>query len=379
MPEFFSATEQAEKNTYEDYIACRMEEKIDSLFERFRKYSSFQGNVLVSWKGRIVYHNSHGYSNPRKKEPLSQGSVFQLASVSKQFTAMAIMILKEQGKLDFDDDVRKYITDWPYENMSIRHLLNHTAGLQNYMWLVEHKWKGENAPYNDEVISMLIEHQLPLNYTPGKYFAYSNSGYVVLAHLTEVISGEQFADFLHKHIFKPLGMYSSFAYSSVLNNSDERNKMMGYRKYWKGYREIPETVNDGCIGDKGIYSTTMDLYKWDQALYTEALVSRETIELAFDKARLNNNKRVSYGFGFRIEEDGDNKTVYHHGLWNGFRTSLMRYVNESSSIIVLNHTNSNAKHHLVRRIENILLEKYDDIEETDQLANFDSESGQESL
>lgn len=332
---------------------CRKEAKIDSIVQRYYKYFGFQGNVLVADKGAVIYDRSFGYADFNTKEPLTNESAFQLASVSKQFTAMGIMMLKQEGKLDFDDDVRKYIPKWPYEGMTIRHLLNHTSGLQNYMWLLEHKWKKDRAPYNHEVIAMMIKHELPLNFTPGKYFSYANTGYVVLAYIIERASGQFYGEYLKEHIFDPLGMKHTFAYSSVITRFN-KEKLTGYRKRWRGYRTIPETVHDGCLGDKGIYSTAEDLFLWDQALYTEQLVSKEILKEAFTKAELRNKRKVNYGFGFRIKEDNGDKIIYHHGLWNGFRTSIIRNIDDTTTIIVLNHTNSSAKQPLVRKLEKLM-------------------------
>lgn len=343
-----------QQNYLDDLVVCSKEQRLEKLMERYEKYYRFNGSVLVSWKGRVICNRTMGYANFDTKEPLTSVSPFQLASVSKQFTAVAIMMLKEQGKLDFDDEVKKYIPQWPYPGMTIRHLLTHTSGLSNYMWQLEHEWQKEYAPYNHEVVAMIIKNPKPLNFVPNRYHAYCNTGYVVLAYLVERISGQFFADFLHENIFQPLGMTHTFAYSATMDRRN-RGKISGYQASRRGYRAIPETIHDGCIGDKGIYSTAEDLYKWDQALYAGGVVSPRLLKEAFTKATLRNKRQVSYGFGFRIAEDNGSKLVYHHGLWNGFRTSVARYLSDSSTIIVLNNTNSNAKHMIVRDIEKILL------------------------
>ncbi len=345
---------QQEENYIENLVQCRKEERLDHLMERYERYYRFNGSVLVSWKGEIVCNKTMGFSDFENKERISHNSHFQLASVSKQFTAAAIMLLKQEGKLDFDDEVKTYIPQWPYAGMTIRHLLNHTAGLPNYMWLLEHKWDSDRAPYNHEVIAMLMKHHLPLNFVPGRYHSYSNTGYVVLAYLVEKISSEFFADFLYNKFFEPLGMKNTFAYSSAINRRN-MDKVPGYQRTRRGYHMINETIHDGCMGDKGIYSTAEDLYLWDQALYSGKIISDEVLEEAFSMTELRNKRKVPYGFGFRIIEKEESKTVYHHGLWNGFRTSFVRYTTDSSTIIVLNNTNSEAKYMLVKDIEKILL------------------------
>lgn len=343
-----------EKDYIGELIECSKEERLQNLLDRYAKYYRFNGSVLVSWKGQVLCDRAMGYCDFTEKQPLTSQSHFQLASVSKQFTAAAIMLLHQQGKLEFDDEVKKYIPQWPYAGMTIRHLLTHTSGISNYMWLVEHKWKKPHSPYNHEVVAMLIEHNMPLNFVPGRYHSYSNTGYVVLAYLVEKISGNYFADFLDENIFQPLGMKNTFAYSQTINRKNQ-DKVSGFQPTRRGYRKIDETIHDGCMGDKGIYSTANDLYKWDQALYSGKLISSEVLDEAFTMTTLRNKRKVPYGFGFRIIEKDDSKTVYHHGLWNGFRTSLIRYVSDSCTIIVLNNTGSDAKHMLVKDIEKILL------------------------
>jgi len=354
-PSFLVSKEQ---NYLDDFVVCSKDTRLEKLLERYEKVYRFNGSVLVSWHGRVICEKTMGYADFNTKQPLTPDMPFQLASVSKQFTAVAIMMLHQECKLNFDDEVRKYIPQWPYPGMTIRHLLTHTSGLPNYMWLVEHKWDREYAPYNHEVVAMLIKNNVPLNFVPGRYHSYCNTGYVVLAYLVERITGQYFADFLRDNIFKPLGMNNTFAYSQSVCR-DNHEKLSGFMRTRRGFRAIEETINDGCIGDKGIYSTAADLYKWDQSLYSGTLVSKQLLEEAFTKATLRNKRQVSYGFGFRIAEENEGKSVYHHGLWNGFRTSIVRYLNEECTIIVLNNTSSDAKHMLVRDIETILLSEED--------------------
>ena len=326
---------------------------LDSVIQQKVDRFNFNGSILVGYKGNCIFNQSFGYADIRKREPLSSDAIFQLASVSKQFTAMAVMILKESNKLHYDDSVTKYIPDFPYPGMTVRMLLNHTSGLPNYMWLVEHHWKGENPPYNDDIMKMMAEHKLSLYYTPGRRFNYSNTGYVVLATIVENVSGQRFADFLEDNIFEPLAMENSFVHSSSFKSND-KNYLSGFYYRSRRYRMIPPTVNDGAVGDKGIYSTTADLYKWDQALYKNQLVSEETMNEAITPFKLYGRYNIHYGFGFRIRERNDKKVVYHHGRWNGFRTSFFRFVEDNNTIIVLNHTSSSLNNSIVREIQQVL-------------------------
>jgi len=327
--------------------------KIDSLLQKKAKRNYFNGNVLVAYKGNCIYNKSFGYSDLTKRKRLKKDDIFQLASVSKQFTAMAIMILKEKNLLSYDDSVTKFIPEFPYPRITVRMLLNHTSGLPNYYWLDEHHWKGETAPGNEDVLKMLAKHKLNLYFTPGRRWDYSNTGYIVLASIVERISELSFGHFMHENIFEPLQMSNSFVYSSALKDSD-KEKLIGYYYRGRRYRTIPETVNDGAVGDKGVYSTTEDLFKWDQALYGNTLVSEETLREAISTFKLRNKYEIPYGFGFRIRKRNDKKIAYHHGKWNGFRTSFFRYVEDTNTVIVLNHTSSSLNYSIIREVQQVL-------------------------
>ena len=333
-------------------------EKIVKLKKILQKANSryyFNGCVLVAMNNKIIIDKCYGTADFEKKDTLTTNSIFQLASTSKQFTAMGIMILKENGKLNYDDKVQKFIPNFPYEKITIRHLLNHTSGLPNYLWLVDRFWDLSEPPYNDDAIRILNSANQYLNFEPGKRFQYSNTGYVLLASIIEKVSKMRFGDFLDKNIFAPLDMQNTFVYSTVFKDNENRKMIPGYRHYSRGYNKFPKTKFDGIVGDKGIYSTTGDLYKWDQALYGNKLIDKETLIDAFRNGRLNNGKKVRYGFGFRIKQDNfGNRIIYHNGLWEGFRNSIVRNIKDKTTIIILEHTNCRYKYRLLREIEYIV-------------------------
>ena len=331
----------------------RVVKGVDSIITTFHEKRNFSGNVLVNYRGHKIYHKTVGYANPRKRTSLEKGMPYQLASVSKQFTAVAVMLLQDQNKIAYTDTVTQYLPQFPYKAITVRQLLNHTSGLPNYMWIVEHHWNKEEDPYNDDVVDLLAEHDLRLYFRPGTRFYYSNTGYAVLARIVEKASGQTFGDYLDKHIFKPLGMNNTFVYSSALDK-DYPDRVKGFRPYGRYYREVPENRHDGVVGDKGIYSTAEDLYKWDKALYNNKILDEKQKELAFSKATLENGNDINYGFGFRLKVKNGKQVVYHNGLWNGFRTSLKRHVEDSFSVIVLNNTDSRHKGTLVRSLENYM-------------------------
>jgi len=257
--------------------------KLDSLLKRINKRHDFHGSILVAKKDTIVYHNQVGYADFRKKEKINEASVFQLASVSKQFTAAAIMLLHERGKVQLNDTVNKFYPDFPYKDVTIENLLNHTAGLPKYFWVAEHKWQYNDAPTNAEMMDLLAKSSVERFFKPGRNFDYSNTAYMVLASIVEKVSGIRFSTFLQKNIFQPLGMKNSFVYS-YQNDTIRNNQLIGYRLY-RGWRhlKIGNTVNDAIVGDKNIYSTSEDLFKWTLGLNSGKLLSKESLDLMYTK------------------------------------------------------------------------------------------------
>ncbi|MEA1986046.1 MAG: serine hydrolase domain-containing protein [Candidatus Marinimicrobia bacterium] len=329
--------------------------KLEMVLDDAYENHYFHGCVLVAQKGKILFNRSYGYADFENKDTLNTNSIFQLASVSKQFTAMGIMILKAKGKLSYSDSVHQYIPEFPYKDVTIRHLLNHTSGLPNYIWQVDRFCEKNDFPYNDDAIRILNRERLYLSSYTGEKFKYSNTGYVLLASIIEKISKMRYDEFMMKKIFRPLKMKNTFVYSPALQDSAKRKIIPGYRHYSRGYRKLPMTKFDGIVGDKGIYSTTGDLFKWDQALYNEKLVDDEILIEAFQNGRLNNGEKVKYGFGFRIKKDDfGNRLIYHNGLWEGFRTSIVRNIKDEKTIIILEHTNCRYKHRLLKKIEMIV-------------------------
>ena len=329
--------------------------KLDSLLKRINKRHDFHGSILVAKNDTIVYHNQVGYADFRKKEKINEASVFQLASVSKQFTAAAIMLLHERGKVQLNDTVNKFYPDFPYKDVTIENLLNHTAGLPKYFWVAEHKWKYNDAPTNAEMMDLLAKSSVERFFKPGRNFDYSNTAYMVLASIVEKVSGIRFSTFLQKNIFQPLGMKNSFVYS-YQNDTIRNNQLIGYRLY-RGWRhlKIGNTVNDAIVGDKNIYSTSEDLFKWTLGLNSGKLLSKESLDLMYTKGETIWGREVPYGFGFRIDTK-DRNAIYHYGKWNGFSTGLSMYPNDDLTIIVLEHTSYNSMKHLNKKIRQFVIE-----------------------
>lgn len=334
-------------------IASDVISQLDSLIESFTGHYRFSGNILVAFGGEAIYSKSVGYADPIKREPLKSESVFQLASVSKQFTAAATMLLAQDGLIDFSDPLSKYIPELPYKDITISHLLHHISGLPNYMYLIDKYWKDKSAPDNEDVIDLMAKYRIPLFFKPGSRYDYSNTGYVMLATVVQRVSGMSLNTFLQKRVFGPLEMKNTFVYSSA-DTSITRSQIDGFRAYRSGYSRIIDSHHDGSVGDKGICSTTEDLYKWDRALYNGNIISQEMLEKAFNPATTTGGKEVMYGFGFRIKESNGSKVIYHNGIWEGSRTNFHRFIDKQNTIIILNNTSISSNHELVRLIENTL-------------------------
>ena len=335
----------------------KVSHKLDSLLQRINKRHDFHGSLLVAKNGKILYNNQIGYADFKKKELLNEASVFQLASVSKQFTAAAIMLLYERNQIQLTDTVNNYFPDFPYEHVTIKNLLNHTAGLPKYFWVAEHKWRQEKAPTNSEMMALLESSNVQRFFKPGRNFDYSNTGYFVLASIVEKVSGTSFSAFVKKNIFDPLEMNDSFVYSFE-NDSIKTNQLDGYRLY-RGWRhlKINSTVNDAIVGDKNVYATSEDLFKWTLGLNNGKLLSKESLDLMYSKGETVYGRKVPYGFGFRIATKGQN-TIYHHGKWNGFSTGLTQYPEDDLVVIVLEHTSYNAMTSLNKKVKKIVTENF---------------------
>lgn len=324
--------------------------RLDSVIENFNTKYRFNGNILVALNGYNVYERSIGYADPIRKVEAKPEMIYQLASVSKQFTATAIMLLKSDGRIDFDDLLVKYIPELPYNNVTIRHLLHHVGGLPNYMYLTDKYWKQEIAPDNEDVIELMAKYKLPAFFKPGTRYDYSNTGYVMLATVVERISGLSLNEFLQRRVFRPLGMNSTYIYTTA-DTSIKRNHLDGFRALRYGYARIMDTRNNGPVGDKGVCSTVEDMFKWDKALYSGSVINQELLDEAFSPAETVYGKEVPYGYGFRIRDYNGSKVIYHNGLWEGARTNFHRYLDSKNTIIVLNNTSTRINHELVRQIE----------------------------
>ncbi|MBD79070.1 MAG: serine hydrolase [Crocinitomicaceae bacterium] len=330
-------------------------EKIKKLVDQQSRKGLFNGVVLVADYGNVIYVNSNGYANYKRKEKLNDYSVFQLASVSKMFTATAIMLLKQSGQLSFDDTVTNYLPLFPYKDVTIRNLLNHRSGIPRYMVVSDEFWPRDTMMTNEEMHDLMVAH-CPEPYYPSNYkFNYQNSNYAYLALIVEKVSNSTFQTFCRDSIFEPLEMYDT----RVFNGKDSADIPCSVTGHI--YRR-PRSVNaynnyiNGVVGDKGVYSSVYDLLKFDQALYDKSFIADSILEEAFAPGSPEKkSNRVNYGFGWRISPFEKDRLVFHYGWWNGFKTCFMRYLNSRRTIIVL--TNRDRSLTLPKKIQEILFEE----------------------
>lgn len=336
----------------EKQVAQSVEEAVKTMIDK-NDEKSFSGVVMIVKEGKVVYKYVSGYANLNRKESINEDTAFNLASVSKQFTAMAIMILNEEGKLELDDEITKYIHDPYFKNITIRHLLTHTSGLGEYYNLFYKKWDNSKTMTNNDVIDLLVKYQPSYDFEPGKQFRYSNTGYALLASIIEKVSGKTYGAFLQEKIFGPLEMKNTLAYD-LINDPKISNRAYGY-SYDNGlYTPNDLVFFDGIVGDGNIYSTANDLVKWDKALHDGKLISRSNLEKMFTPNIPADGKKSVYGFGWMIKTDSGDRTVFHSGSWVGFRSMIIRNLSNKYTLIFLSNTPEDCYKEMFDKISEIL-------------------------
>ncbi|MDO5656482.1 MAG: serine hydrolase domain-containing protein [Flavobacteriaceae bacterium] len=292
----------------------------------------FNGSVLVGYKGKVIYEKAFGQANRAIGKPNSLQLPTQVASITKTFTGTAVMWLQEKGFLNIEDKVSKYIWEFPYENITIEQLLAHTSGLSDYIQFSGRYWSSSQPMYNDEVLNQFTTYKFKLKFTPGTRFDYSNSNYAFLGLIIERVSGMQYKDFMKKYIFEPLHMNNSY----VFDPADEY-AFTHARSYNANFTEWKNTHQDGVYGDKGIFTTAQDLFKWDQALYSNNFLNSETLNNTFSPRQpWNASKNYALGWRMRTFPNGE-KFAYHTGWWHGYQGIFSRYMKDEFTIVILSN------------------------------------------
>ena len=330
-----------------DLRKAKVEQRIaivDKAFNEMRKTQGLNGVVLYAEGGEVIYKKAFGWRNlVRPKDSLRVDDQFQLASVSKMFTAEAIMLLHSQGKLDYDDPITKYIPEFPYQGITIRNLLNHRSGLSRYETLADEQWPDRGVPLrNEDVIRLYAEHRPDPYNLPDVTFHYTNVNYVLLASIVERVSGQHFEDFMHDNIFVPLGMNHSYIYS--LRDVDRlktyvETDVQGHDILGKGARRAQEDYLNGVVGDKVMFSTVDDLYKFHLALQYNTFLPDSIQQEAFIPGSPTWKRGENYGFGWRMNNKHPG-VVFHLGWWKGYRTYFVRDLAKDRVLIMLTNTDA---------------------------------------
>jgi CubicO group peptidase (beta-lactamase class C family) len=348
--------------------------EIESMLQAAQSRGQLNGSVLVSEKGEVIYSKGFGYADFEKRTPVSPNTTFELASLSKPFTALAIMMLKERGKLSYDDNLTKYFPELPYPGVTIRQMLTHTSGLPS----VEPLFSGSPADKistNADVVAKLQVLKPPPFFAPGEKWQYNPTGYFLLARIVEDISGISYGQFLEASIFRPLGMKDSLVFSRI-NKGKIRDLAKGYMRptMWSDEYALSETLPrysyilgfGETAGAKGVGSSAQDLFMWIQALSAGDLVHKDTLEEAYTPVRLNDGSTPSAGggagngvpshsgFGWFIEQGPDGKTVRHTGDWPGYITCLIHNLDKDQTIVVLTNVGDFSAIEIANGLENIL-------------------------
>jgi CubicO group peptidase (beta-lactamase class C family) len=313
--------------------------EISNFFETRLIRKGFNGSIVVAIDGAIVYEKYNGFEDLRTKATaLTDSSALHIASTSKTITGVAVLRLAQENKLSLEDSIQKFFPGLPYSGVTVQTLLNHRSGLPNYVYFIPNskKWDKKKYVTNDDVLTILYNEKPARSFAPNRNFSYSNTNYVLLAMIIEKVTGMKYSDYLQQQFFDPLGMKHTYVYSPA-DSARAIASFTGSGKFWEN------DFLDHTYGDKNIYSTPRDLLKWDQAFYTDQILSQAMMDSAFKAYSNERPSKHNYGLGWRLLTlSPQKKVIYHNGRWHGFNSAFARLTDEKVSIIILgNKYNSN--------------------------------------
>jgi CubicO group peptidase (beta-lactamase class C family) len=313
--------------------------------------AGFNGAVLVGSNGKIIYERYFGYSNHERRIPMNVNSSSQLASISKTFTGTAVLYLYQHNYLNIDDPVQKYLPEFPYPAITVRMLLCHRSGLPDYTrWVPLYDHDTRTPISNATMLDIMAKYKPGVEFRPNTRFKYSNTNFAVLASIIEKITDMRYPDFMAKYIFQPLGMYHSFVFDATKGLPVDAT--ISYRRSWS--RE-PEMFADGIYGDKNIYSTAEDMFRWDQSFYQHKLLNSTITDMAFTPYSFEKRGIKNYGLGWRMFcGPNGNKVIYHNGWWHGNNTSFYRLIKDNMTIVVLGNRFTNSIYHQAPKVYSIV-------------------------
>ena len=326
--------------------------EVDSLLSAYNNPDTPGAALMVIKNGNILYEHGYGLANLEEKIPVETNTNFRLASVTKEFTATAIMILINRGKLNLKDNLKDIFPAFPAygRKITIKNLLNHTSGLIDYEDLISDT--ATIQVKDKDVLKMMME-QDSTYFDPGSQYRYCNTGYAVLAMIIEKITGQSFPEFLKENIFQPLKMDNTIAYEKGV--SEVKNRAFGYSYKDSAFIRTDQSLTSAVLGDGGIYSSVEDLYKWDQELYTEKLLPKVIVQKSFTRSELNNGEKIDYGFGWHLKTFIDHQVIYHTGSTKGFRNVIYRIPDLNFTVILLTNRDEGDMENLAEKIVSIYL------------------------
>jgi CubicO group peptidase (beta-lactamase class C family) len=340
--------------------------KINELYNKVFRKQKLNGCIYINQAGVDIYQNCFGDDCPNCniKQKNSFETSFQLASLSKTFTAVSVLKLYEEKKLDIEDSIQKYYPNFPYKGITIKLLLSHRSGLPNYMYAFEKKSRKEPHPNTQQIMTWFEEEKPGIYYYPDRKFSYNNSNYIILSAIIEKVSGMSYAEYLTQTIFKPLDFKNTYISPNIPDT-------LGVTKGFEGNRLIKKDYFDEVTGDKGIYSSIDDLRKWYHALANHCIINEETTKLAFTPQSNEHRGNRNYGLGFRMvteDETNEAKYIYHNGWWKGYNTVFWFSPTTETFVVILSNVKNKSIYRLkpiIKILENEFPEEDEEIEVDD--------------
>jgi CubicO group peptidase (beta-lactamase class C family) len=316
---------QLNKQEFRKYVR-----ELSSFFQSRLITRSFNGCILIAKDGHPLYEKYIGFADMRTKAPMTDTTSIHIASTSKTFTGVAVLRLVQENKLSLNDTIQKFFPGLPYPGVTVKMLLSHRSGLPNYVYFMDKSgWDKKKQVTNNDMLDVLYKEQPGKYYQPGKRFSYCNTNFVLLAMIVEKVTGMPFPQYMQQKYFGPLQMNHTYVFT--LADMDRATRSFKYNGVIWDNDHL-----EGTYGDKNIYSTPKDLLKWDQALYTDQLLSKALLDSAFTPYSNERPSIHNYGLGFRmLNLRNGKKVIYHFGRWHGFNAAFARLTDEKATIIIL--------------------------------------------
>jgi CubicO group peptidase (beta-lactamase class C family) len=344
--------------SFQAYAHTDLTDKVDEMFKQWDRNDSPGAALGIFKDGRIIYARGYGIASLEYTIPWTPHTVSRTGSISKQFIAMCIAILVEQGKLSLGDDIRKHLPDWPvYDGpITLKHLLHHTSGVREYLTLVElmGKPEGSGYVYTPNELVKTLSRQKELNFKPGEKYSYSNSGYFLLSEIISRVSGLKTSTFAQKYVFAPLGMNNTHFHDDP--NMIVKNRAYGYSPKESGGFRL-DILRLKVIGDLGVFTSIEDFLKWDQNFYDNKLGkgTQNLIDVMLTLGKLNNGEEIPYALGLNISHYGGLRTISHGGSAVGYQAQYIQFPDQRFSVVILSNLSTFRTGRIARKIADLYL------------------------